>query len=343
MASLSNLLLLLFSALASLSSILWNQLLSLPLVGTICCRVLYGVAHNKPLVNAVREDAQGPWEHQFVGCNDITLHVVTAGKPEDPMMLFLHGFPESWYSWRHQIPYFASKGYFCVAPDMRGYNLSEKPPLKFDYTIDKLTADVKGLIHAYGKHKCVLVAHDWGGAIAWAFTQMFPEYVDRLVTLNMPYPSLFQKALRTNPNQIRRSWYIYFFQLPLLPERLLARGDYQIYKIFRKSMVNKDKISSEDEKYFKRSLSRPSALTAMLNYYRCIFMFSNLKPKSTKPFTTPTLMIFGERDTAIGKELTYGTENYVKDLTVRYLNASHWVQQDCPKEVNELMQDWLVA
>lgn len=283
---------------------------------------------------------EGSWTQEFINTNGVKLHYVTQGN--GPLMLMLHGFPEFWYSWRHQIPEFA-KDYKVVALDLRGYNDSEKPKNPESYGMKELVKDVEEVIKGLGYQSCVLVGHDWGGAIAWSFAYDRPEMVDRLIVMNLPHPAKFMEGLRT-PQQLLRSWYIFFFQLPLLPELFLQWNDYQaIASAFIDMAIDKTAFSKADLEAYKDAAAKRGALSAMLNYYRNIFQ--GLFDKNQQEWgilEVPTLMIWGENDTALGKELTYGTELYVKDLQTKYIpNCSHWVQQEQPQLVNQYMREFL--
>ncbi len=281
----------------------------------------------------------GTWQHEYITTNGIRLHYVTQG--EGPLMLMLHGFPEFWYSWRHLIPEFA-KDYKVVALDLRGYNESDKPQQQSAYVMSEFVKDVEGVIKGLGYDRCVLVGHDWGGAIAWNFAYAHPEMLERLIVLNMPHPAKFADGLRT-PQQLLRSSYAFFFQLPLLPELLIQSSDYgAIESAFKGMAVNKTAITQADIEAYKDAASRRGALTAMLNYYRNAFPSMTLRDWSV--LQVPTLMIWGEEDTALGKELTYGTEKYVRDFQIRYIpNCSHWVQQEQPELVNRYMREFLAG
>jgi len=282
----------------------------------------------------------GSWKHEYITTNGVKLHYVTQG--EGPLMLMLHGFPEFWYSWRHQIKEFASE-YKVVAIDLRGYNDSDKPEDPSAYVMDEFVKDVKGIIQGLGYDSCVLVGHDWGGAIAWTFAYEHPEMVEKLIVLNLPHPAKFAAGLLT-PQQLLRSWYIFFFQLPWLPEFLLQLSDYQpIETAFKQMAVNKNAFTPADLEAYKDAAAKRGALTAMLNYYRNAFSTTLLK-RDWSVLLIPTLMIWGEQDTALGKELTYGTEAYVKNLQIKYIpQASHWVQQDQPELVNQYIHSFLNA
>ncbi|MEH2451404.1 alpha/beta fold hydrolase [Nostoc sp.] len=278
------------------------------------------------------------WKHEYITTNGLKLHYVTQG--EGPLMLMLHGFPEFWYSWRHQIPEFA-QDFKVVALDLRGYNDSDKPTEQSAYVMHEFLQDVEGVIKALGYQKCVLVGHDWGGAIAWNFAYAHPQMVEQLIILNLPHPAKFAQGLRT-PQQLLRSYYMFIFQLPWVPELLLQSSDYQaIEKAFKGTAVNKSAFTKADIDAYKNAAAKRGALTAMLNYYRNIFQQRMLNP-SWGVLEVPTLMIWGENDTALGKELTYDTAAYVRDFQIKYIpNCGHWVQQEQPELVNQHMREFL--
>ena len=279
------------------------------------------------------------WQHNFISTNGINLHYVSEGAGK--LMLMLHGFPEFWYSWRHQIKEFASD-YHAVALDLRGYNDSDKPASLSAYQMSEFIQDLKGVITGLGYEDCILVAHDWGGAIAWNFAYAYPEMVEKLIVLNIPHPAKFAQGLRT-PQQLLKSWYILAFQIPLLPELLFQLNDYQAIKeVFSGMAIDKTAFSEADLNAYRDAAAKPGALTAMINYYRGIFpLLFNNQPE-WQILEIPTLTIWGEADTALGKELTYGTEAYVRDWQIKYIpDCSHWVQQEQPALVNSYIWEFL--
>lgn len=280
------------------------------------------------------------WQHEYIVTNGIKLHYVTQG--EGALMLMLHGFPEFWYSWRYQIPEFA-KDYKVVALDLRGYNDSDKPKEQSAYVMAEFIKDIQGVITGLGYDKCVLVGHDWGGAIAWSFAYTYPEMVHRLIVMNFPHPVKFAEGLRT-PQQLLRSAYIFFFQLPWLPELLIQSSDYRaIETAFKGMAVDKAAFTQADLDAYKDAAAKRGALTASLSYYRNVWQ-QGLLNYNWGVLEVPTLMIWGESDTALGKELTYGTENYVRNLQIKYIpNCSHWVQQEQPQLVNQYMREFLIS
>ncbi len=274
----------------------------------------------------------------------LRFHVAACGEGER-LALCLHGFPECWYSWRHQMPLLADLGYRVWAPDLRGYGESDKPVGLREYAIERLLGDVAALIDASGSRSTTLIAHDWGAIIAWYFAIRRVRPLERLAIMNVPHPFAALPAIRTW-KQFIRSWYVLFFQLPWLPERLLgARSQRAIGEAFRRSCVNPEQFPDAVLEVFRQAAARPGALTAMLNYYRAFIRGGGARrQKRLGPRTieTPTLMLWGEQDVALTRETTYGTAAFVSDLTLRYLpQASHWVQQDAPETVNRMLRAWL--
>jgi pimeloyl-ACP methyl ester carboxylesterase len=285
-------------------------------------------------------------DHRFVEANGIRFHVAECGNG-DKLALFLHGFPEFWYSWRAQLPVMARLGYRAWAPDLRGYGKTERPTRVQDYAIETLVEDVAALIDAAPARETVLIAHDWGGIIAWAFAMRRPRPLSRLVVMNLPHPACFEREFR-KWRQFRRSWYALLFQLPRLPEALLRARHYRaIGEAFRGSAVDTSRFPEEVLQRYRQSAARPGALTAMLNYYRAYGRGGGGKRQRARGYPridVPTLMIWGEQDIALSKETTYGTEPYVRDLTIRYLpNVSHWVQQEAPDAVNAMLEAFVTG
>ena len=277
-------------------------------------------------------------QHQFIRTNGIRLHYVTQG--QGPLLLFLHGFPEFWYTWRHQIPVFA-EFFTVVAVDLRGYNDSDKPAAVGDYALSELVKDISELVTALGFDRCHLVGHDWGGAIAWSFAYAHPQQLEKLVILNCPHPQRFLAGF-ANPRQWLRSAYIGFFQLPWLPELILAGNDYQfIDQAFDQMAVNRSAITPTDVQAFKTAIARPGALTAGLNYYRNL-LSSSFFQTEWPVLAVPTLMLWGEDDPAFESSLAEGTEEYVRDFHLRYIeNCGHWVPQEYPELVNRYLAEFL--
>lgn len=277
--------------------------------------------------------------HEYCETNGIKLHYVTAG--DGPLVVLLHGFPEFWYSWRHQIPELAKK-FKVVAVDLRGYGDSDKPPNINDYRTEEAAKDIAGLIRSLKYNKAHIVGHDFGGAVAWTLAKQMPEIVDRLAVLNCPHPALFQAALKSNFQQLARSWYIFLFQLPYLPEQIFRlMPDAMIKKTLRGSALKKETFSDADLKRYREEIEKPGSLTAALNYYRAALRAK--KESGQKLISAPTLLIWGEKDKALGKELTYGMEPlFSGPFKITYLpECSHWVNEEQPAVVNRLLLDFL--
>lgn len=281
--------------------------------------------------------------HQRVKANGLDFHVATLGAGER-LALCLHGFPESWYSWRHQMPLLAGLGWRVWAPDLRGYGESERPPRVADYAIEVLLDDVAGLIDAAGAREVMLVAHDWGGILAWYFAMRRLRPLARLVVMNVPHPGAARPAFRRLA-QLRRSWYALFFQLPWLPEKLLGAGGCRaVGEVMRRSSCHPERFPDADLEVFRQAACRGS-LSGMLHSYRALLRGGGARRQHRlgyPPIETPTLFLWGEQDVALTRATTEGTGAFVRELTLRYLpGASHWVQQDEPETVNAMLGAWL--
>jgi pimeloyl-ACP methyl ester carboxylesterase len=279
--------------------------------------------------------------HRYANLGGLRLHYVEAG--EGPLVVLLHGFPEFWYSWRHQLPALAAAGFHAVAPDMRGYNLSAKPRRVAGYRMGHLTRDVAGLIQACGAERATVVGHDWGGGVAWGFAMRYPQLLDRLAILNCPHPVPFLRALRT-PRQLRKSWYIFFFQLPWLPEASFRARDFEgLRETFRREPTRPGAFSEADVDRYVEALARPRALTSAISYYRAFVQHGLAERRLLRRIDAPVLVIWGERDRYLGKELADPPRAWVPHARVERLPAaSHWVQEDQPERVNRLLQQFLL-
>ncbi len=278
------------------------------------------------------------WRHRDIITNGIRMHYVTQGN--GPLIVFLHGFPEFWYSWRYQMPFLAERGYTVVAPDLRGYNDTDKP--RTGYDVPTLVGDIAGLIKGLGQEKAVIVGHDWGGALAWAFAMSYPQMTERLIVMNAPHPQAMQRAFRTL-KQLRKSWYMFAFQLPWLPENALLRNNaYEIGRMLKGAAVQKSAFPNEVLATYQEAMSKPGAMTAALNYYRQLFRHPLRSAKNYTSIGAPTLLIWGEQDIALGIELTYGLEQWVPNIQIKRIpDSGHWVQQEKPELVNTLMAEFL--
>ena len=278
--------------------------------------------------------------HQYAIVNGIRMHYVEQGTR--PLVVPPHGFPKFWYSWRKQIPALAAAGFRVVAPDQRGYNLTDKPRGVSSYNMGKLTADVAALIRHLGESEADIVGHDWGGGVAWAFAMAYPAMTRRLIVLNCPHPAAMARGLRT-ARQLLRSWYIFYFQIPYLPEAGFRFGSYRaIDQAFRGWAIRKDTFSDDDIRAYKEAAAQPGALTAAINWYRAAFRGGLRWTRPMPDITAPTLVIWAEEDRALGKELTYRMDRWVQNLTIKYVpKTSHWVQQEQPGLVNSYLLEFL--
>jgi pimeloyl-ACP methyl ester carboxylesterase len=284
--------------------------------------------------------------HDYAQLQGIRLHYAECGGG-DELVILLHGFPEFWYSWRHQLPVLGER-YHVVAPDMRGYNLSDKPTGKENYRIEFLVDDVLNLIKHFGKKQASVVAHDWGAGVAWALAQRHPEAVKKLAALQVPPPTAWKANMTFR--QLRHSWYMFFFQLPRLPEWWASANNFaRVDKMYRETSMNPDAFSDEDIEAYKEALRQPGALTAGINYYRANVFRSLFRGGVETPnqgdgrIRVPTLFIYGEHDVAILPETVRGLERFIDApyREVRIPDSGHWVQNEAVAEVNKALLDFL--
>jgi epoxide hydrolase 4 len=281
--------------------------------------------------------------HEHVRVGDVRLHVVEPDvDPEGrPLVVLLHGFPEAWFSWRHQLPALASAGFRAVAPDLRGYNRSDKPSRVSDYRIERLADDVAALIDALGHRKATVVGHDWGGVIAWFFAMRHPSLLDRLVVMNAPHPHHYL-TMMGDPAQLRRSWYILFFQLPWLPERVFERDDFAgMRAALRDGTERPGAFTEADLERYVRAWRGNSR--TMMHYYRALLRRNPLRLRQDlRPIDRPVQVIWGARDRHLLTRYAEPPAKWVWDLRLDLLDdASHWVQTDRPERVNARLLDFL--
>ncbi len=280
----------------------------------------------------------GGYEHHFIQTNGITLHVVMAGPADGPPIILLHGFPECWFGWRKQIPALAQQGFRVIVPDQRGYNLSDKPRGVAAYHLDELAKDVVGLMDVLGYQDVYLAGHDWGGVVGWWLAVHFPQRLRKLAILNVPFPTVAVDAIRTgNKAQQRKSWYVLLFQIPWLAEQGFQRQNVGEGRNILLRTSHKATFSAAELGVYEHAWQKPGAVTAMLNWYR-----ANLRTFLTMPhpppgsIQTPTLMLWGEQDRALGKELAPPSiELCSHGRLVFFPNASHWLQHDEAAAVNQ--------
>jgi pimeloyl-ACP methyl ester carboxylesterase len=287
------------------------------------------------------------FEHKYADVNNIRLHYVVAGKGK--LIMFLHGFPEFWYEWKNQLTEFG-RDHQAVAPDMRGYNLSSKPADVEKYRIKYLIEDIRALVEHLGRKKFILVAHDWGGGVAWPFAIRHPEYLDKLIIINAPHPVTFVRELRDNPAQQKASQYILVHRTPKA-EGILARDNYAVFvSSLLKDGMRDGYFTEEDRKAYIEAWSQPGALTGGLNYYRAAHLGSFTGESddslSANPslfmVNVPTLVIWGEKDRWLLTGNLEGLEKYVPNLTIKRIpDGSHWVIHEKPGLVNSYIREFI--
>lgn len=282
-----------------------------------------------------------PYEESFIQTNGIRLHVVQAGPKDGPLVILLHGFPEFWYGWNKQIDFLAAQGYHVLAPDQRGYNTSDKPKGIAAYNLDLLSADVLGLIDAAGKEKTFLVGHDWGAAVAWWTANKSPEWLEKLVILNVPHHAIFRKTIETDWSQRLKSWYMMFFQIPGLPDAMLRanRGEALARAITGSSRPGT--FSETDLAEYRKAWMQPGAVTSMLNWYRAIVQSEPGRLPSPR-ITVPTLILWGKKDSVLKWEMAEESLKLCDDGQLIFFdNATHWVAHEEADAVNRAILKFL--
>ena len=284
--------------------------------------------------------------HTFIDGAGVKLHCAVAGEGAGrPLVVLLHGFPEFWYSWQHQIPALVAAGFHVMAPDLRGYNLSDKPAGTKSYHLKLLVEDIACLVRASGKDSAHVVGHDWGGIIAWTFAGCYPQLLKKLVILNAPHMGIYLRKVKVPP-QLFRSWYVAFFCLPLLPELALSANHFaSVRNILMAEPAAQHAFSDEDIARYTEALSTPGALTAALNYYRCGMLRRDARELARHARTdAETLILWGEQDHALTISLLEGIENYAPRACIqRFAHAGHWIQNEIPSDVNQAMVQFLQA
>ncbi len=292
------------------------------------------------------------WHDEYAEINGLKLHYVRAGSGAQ-VLLFLHGFPEFWYMWKEQLAEFG-QDYTAIAVDLRGYNLSDKPARVDDYAMPHLIADVKAMFDRFSPgRKGLLVAHDWGGGVAWAFALAHPEYLEKLIIINCPHPAVFARELRTSPAQQKASQYMLMFRSPQAEAMLSANNFAALSQAVFNSTTRADAYSEADREAYLEAWSQPGALTGGLNYYRAAQIGPPEPGNSAAEIRTftdaaswtvkvPTLMIWGEQDHALMIGNLDGLEPFIPDLQIRRIpQASHWVVHEEPQLVNQYLREFI--
>lgn len=272
--------------------------------------------------------------------NGIHLHVAQAGSRYGSLAILLHGFPEYWYGWRRQIQPLAEAGLRVWAPDQRGYNLSDKPGGLAGYTIDELARDVVGLIDSAGVDKCYLTGHDWGAAVAWWVALRYPERVHKLAIINVPHPAVMMQFILSNIKQLRKSWYIFFFQLPGVPEAILRNNDWELMVKMLTSTSKPGSFSQEDIDRYRLAWWHKGAATSMLNWYRAI---TRMPPdlSTDMRIRVPTLILWGDQDIALEPGMAYASRELCdQGKVVMFEGAGHWIQHDESETVNKYLVEF---
>jgi pimeloyl-ACP methyl ester carboxylesterase len=272
--------------------------------------------------------------YRFIKANDLTLQVAEAGPRDGSPVILLHGFPDASFGWEKQIKALAGAGFYVIAPDQRGYNLSDKPKGKENYRMSCLKADVLGLADALHIPQFNLAGHDFGGLVSWNLVDGHPERIKRLAILNVPHPKIMNEFLKTNRQQRTKSWYAFFFRLPTLPEIIVRMNN---WKMLSSAMAKG--LSEAELNRYRAAWSQPGAISAMINWYRCLFQQSPQDAPS-KRIRVPTLMVWGKLDPHIMWQMAPGSIDLCENGRLEYLeDATHWVHKDRPEIVNRLLID----
>ncbi len=270
---------------------------------------------------------------------DVSLHAVAAGPPGGPAVILLHGFPEFWYGWHRQIEPLAAAGFRVIVPDQRGYNLSSKPSGVAAYALTELVSDVIAIADQLGQEKILIAGHDWGAAVAWSTALLHPRRVAKLAVLNVPHPSVMRRYLTNNRRQLRRSWYIFFFQLPYFPEAFLSASNFRKGIASLAGSSRPGTFSPDDLAQYRAAWSQPGALTGMINWYRALFRTRAKLPDKT--VRVPTRILWGERDAFLLAEMARESLRYCTNAELfTFANATHWLQHEEPARVSELLIDF---
>lgn len=291
--------------------------------------------------HSVRLPAVPARQHRYLTANGIRIHCVSEGQGR--LLLLLHSFPEFWYSWRHQIPVL-SRHFQTVAPDLRGYNDSDKPKGVHSYSLGVIAQDIFELILALGHKRAIVVGHGWGGAVALQFAVHYPSAAERLVILNCPHPAIFLRKLKSSFSQMLRARHFLWFQLPWLPELLISRNPAAFVRraLFHAALC-KDAFTGEDLRCFESALSKPHVIHSAVQYYRAAFLDYHRLTRAPRPVTCPTMFLWGEDDPIFGKDLICGMGPYFSDrLDIRYIpHCSHTVHEQHPHLVNRHILEFL--
>lgn len=276
-----------------------------------------------------------------IAANGLSFHALAAGPRDGPLLILLHGFPETSHGWSKQLVPLAEAGFRVVAPDQRGVGLSSKPAGVGQYRLELLAADVVAMIGALGHERAHVVGHDWGGVVAWQLAEQHPERVGRVAILDAPHPAVFSAYLLRHPSQMARSWYMAFFQLPWVPEAILGAGDFEWLARALTTTSRPGAFSSLDLRVYREAWAQPGALTGMLNWYRALPLGAKAS-SGAGPITAPLRLLWGDRDHALEPALAEASIARCGAGEVVHLSeATHWLQHEEPQRVNELLIEFL--
>jgi len=282
------------------------------------------------------EGSNGPMDNsirfEFISTNSIRLHTGLAGPENGDPVILLHGFPDAWFGWEPQIRGLAAAGFRVVAPDQRGYNLSDKPSGVASYHMDTLVADVVGLADSLGFERFYLAGHDFGAMVGWLLAMRHPERLERLAIANVPQPVVMQRYIRRHPSQMLKSWYALFFQLPALPERVVRANNWRMLM----SAMPKG-LSEEERNRYREAWAQPDAMTSMINWYRSMLRHSPKRTGSPR-ISVPTLVVWGKQDPHLSYDMAPLSVDLCDDgRLVTLEDATHWVMHDKPDEVSQYL------
>jgi pimeloyl-ACP methyl ester carboxylesterase len=289
------------------------------------------------------------YQTQFIQINELQIHTIQNGAKEQPLVLLLHGFPEFWQGWIHQIQPLAEAGFWVWVPDQRGYNLSSKPREVSAYRLEFLAEDVLSLIAAAGRKRAYIVGHDWGAAVAWHLATYYPESVEKLVILNVPHPGVMVRTVRSSLRQFLKSWYIYVFQIPRLPEIVLRAGKFALLRGMLRASSQADTFPAAALTDYTVAWGQPGVLTSMLNWYRAAFRGALRSPRQSANLSNvriqpPTLILWGVKDVALDHRMAQLSLDLCREgRLVFYENGTHWVQHDEAEAVNKEIIQFLSA
>ena len=283
-----------------------------------------------------------PGESAVVEANGISLHTRQAGPEDGPLVILLHGFPEFWYGWHRQIEPLADAGYRVIVPDQRGYNRSDKPDGVASYHIEELVADVVGLIDAADRETAAVAGHDWGAAVAWWLALSHPDRIDSLTAVNVPHPTVMEETLRRSLSQLRKSWYMFAFQVPMLPEAISTANNCGVLSRGLTNSSRPGTFSAADLRRYRNAWTQPGAVTAMINWYRAMGRYRPRPPQ--QQVSVPTLVMWGQQDEFLESAMAEESLDYCDDgRLVTFPSATHWVLHEKPEATATALREHLDA